>query len=196
MSLEIEAVGIERLGEVLPALAALRIEIFRKFPYLYDGDLAYEQRYLERFSKARDAVVVVARDGTEIVGASTAAPLVEVEPEFAEPFRRRGDAVEDIFYCAESVLKSRYRGRGIGHAFFDLREDRARRAGAKSICFCSVIRPENHPMRPEGYRPLDGFWRKRGYAPLDGVEAGFSWKDVGESGETIKRLQFWGRDLK
>ena len=33
----------------IPALANLRIQIFRVFPYLYDGDLAYEEKYLARF---------------------------------------------------------------------------------------------------------------------------------------------------
>ena len=34
------------LREVVSDLARLRIEIFRDFPYLYDGTLAYEERYI------------------------------------------------------------------------------------------------------------------------------------------------------
>jgi hypothetical protein len=30
----------------LPDIARLRIEVFREYPYLYDGDRAYEERYL------------------------------------------------------------------------------------------------------------------------------------------------------
>jgi len=59
------------LSKALPALAALRIEVFRDFPYLYDGDLEYERGYLETFSEAAGAIIVIARDGDQIVGAST-----------------------------------------------------------------------------------------------------------------------------
>jgi len=193
MSLTISVVTKDEIAGVLPDLARLRIEVFRDFPYLYDGDLDYEQRYLQRFSQARGAVIVVARDGVEIVGAATGAPLAEVEPEFAAPFVARGDDIGCIFYCAESVLLTRYRGQGVGHAFFDHREAQARSLGAEMSCFCSVIRALDYPARPADYRPLDGFWRKRGYAPLEGATVSFDWKDCGEAAETTKKLQLWSR---
>jgi GNAT superfamily N-acetyltransferase len=74
--------------------------------------------------------------------------------------------MKDVFYCAESVLLSEYRGQGAGHAFFDRREAHAARLGfARSPSAVSCDRAD-HPDRPEGYRPLDAFWRARGYAPL------------------------------
>jgi hypothetical protein len=50
-------------------------------------------------------------------------------------------------------------------------------------------------MKPEGYRPLDAFWRGRGYEPLEGVIAQFGWRDLGEDAESPKALQFWLREL-
>jgi hypothetical protein len=69
------------------------------------------------------------------------------------------------------------------------------RLGFSKVAFCGVVRPPDHPARPEGYRPLDGFWRARGYAPLDGVIAHFGWRDIGAAEETQKPLQFWMRNL-
>lgn len=195
MVLNIDVLTAGEMAPVLPDLARLRIEVFRAFPYLYDGDLAYEQRYLDQFSQAKGAVIVVARDGERVVGASTGAPMAEVEVEFAEPFRARGEEIADIFYCAESVLLPEYRGRGIGHAFFDHREVQARALGKRISTFCSVVRPADHPARPEDYRPLDGFWRKRGYEPLEGATVSFDWKDLGDTDETTKHLQVWSRRL-
>ncbi len=195
MSLTISVVQASEIAGVLPDLARLRIEVFRDYPYLYDGDFDYERRYLELFSMASDAVIVVARDGDEIVGAASGAPLVGVEPEFAAPFVARGDDISRIFYCAESVLLARYRGRGVGHAFFDHREAQARRLGAEMVCFCSVIRATEHPAKPTDYRALDGFWRKREYVPLEGAVVSLGWKDVGEAEETMKDLQVWSRSL-
>ncbi|MFN3525906.1 MAG: GNAT family N-acetyltransferase [Paracoccus sp. (in: a-proteobacteria)] len=184
----------EALAAALEDVARLRIAVFRDFPYLYDGDEDYESDYLRAY-QSPGAVVVAALDGTRIVGAATGAPMADHSADFAQAFADRPEPMDQIFYCAESVLLREYRGHGIGHAFFDAREDHARALGARWSAFCSVIRPEDHPARPAGYQPLDGFWRKRGYAPLPGVVAHFSWKDLGEPSESQKPLQFWMRPL-
>jgi GNAT superfamily N-acetyltransferase len=188
------------LAAALPAVARLRIAVFRDWPYLYDGSLAYEQTYLARLAAARGAIVVAAQDGDTVVGCATAAPLAEVEPKFAEPFRERGFDIARIFYCGESVLLPGWRGRGIGHAFFDRREAQARRLGGSGdgfthIAFCAVVRPDDHPLRPQGYVPLDAFWQKRGYARADGLLCRFAWKDIDQPAETEKPMQFWMRAL-
>ncbi len=89
---------------MLPDLARLRIIVFRDWPYLYDGTIEYEEKYLAKLAAAKDAVCVIARDGDEIVGASTAAPMIEHADEFAEPFEKAGYDIAKIFYCGESVL--------------------------------------------------------------------------------------------
>ena len=179
----------------IPDVATLRIAVFRDFPYLYDGDAAYEREYLAAFAASPRAVVVVALDGERVVGAATGAPLADVEDDWSRPFRDAGMAVARRFYCAESVLLPAWRGMGLGHAFFDAREEHARGLGMTESCFCSVMRPGDHPARPATYRSHETFWRKRGYAPLPGIRARFAWRDVGEGAETVKDLQFWGRSL-
>jgi len=182
------------LTAALADLARLRIAVFRDWPYLYDGDEAYERGYLRAYA-APGAVVVAAMDGSRMVGAATGAPMEHHASDFAAAFAARPERLEQIFYCAESVLLPEYRGHGLGHAFFDGREAQARALGRRWSVFCSVIRPDDHPARPAGYRPLDGFWRKRGYAPLPGVTAQFRWRDLGETEETAKPLQFWIKPL-
>jgi GNAT superfamily N-acetyltransferase len=137
----------------------------------------------------------VARDGDAVVGAATGCPLAAEHEEFKSPFITRGFDVEQIFYCAESLLMPEYRGQGAGHRFFDLREEQGRRLGARVSTFCAVQRPANHPLRPVDYAPLDPFWRKRGYAPMPGLITEFSWRDLGEPHDTLKPMQFWMRDL-
>ena len=183
------------IEDVLDDVARLRIAVFRDWPYLYDGDVDYERRYLQSYQSSNDALIVGAYDGDWLVGASTGAPLSDHADDFADAFRQTDMDISKIFYCAESVLLPSYRGRGVGKTFFDMREGHARDLGFEKICFCAVIRPETHPLHPQNYRPLDTFWEKRGYQPLPGVVARFSWKDVDQSGETQKPLQFWMRDL-
>ena len=183
------------LERVLPDVARLRIQVFRDWPYLYDGTVDYEHRYLQSYRDSAGAVLVGAFDGEVLVGAATGTPMEDHADDFARAFDGQGVGLGDIFYCAESVLLPDYRGQGVGHAFFEEREAHARRLRRQFSSFCAVIRRQDHPARPADYRPLDGFWRKRGYAPLPGVEAEFRWRDVGKAEETPKRLQFWMRAL-
>lgn len=183
------------LEGALPRLAELRTEVFRAFPYLYEGDPDYEVSYLRAYAADAGAVVVGAWDGETMVGAATGAPMAGQHAEWAEPFRARGYDLSEIFYCGESVLLPDYRGRGVGRAFFDWREAQARALGARLSCFCAVIRAEDHPLTPPGYQPLDGFWRKRGYAPAPGLVARFRWREIGAAEESEHMLQFWLRPL-
>lgn len=182
------------LEAALDDVARLRIAVFRDWPYLYDGDLAYERRYLDKYLSPT-AVVVAALEGDAIVGVATGMAMEDHAQDFAAPFRDRPEPLDQIFYCAESVLLPAFRGQGIGHAFFDARESHARGLGLRFSAFCGVMRPDDHPKRPTGYHALDPFWGKRGYAPLPGVIARFHWTDIGDSAETVHDLQFWMKAL-
>jgi GNAT superfamily N-acetyltransferase len=183
------------LAGALDDVARLRIAVFRAFPYLYDGDLDYERRYLATYADSDAAILVGAFDGQRLVGAATGTPLEDHAGDFARALAGWDVPMEQVFYCAESVLLPEYRGQGAGHAFFDAREAHARALGRSHAAFCSVIRPADHPARPADHRPLDAFWTGRGYAPLPGAIAQFRWKDLGEAGQTEKPLQFWTRAL-
>ena len=201
MAITVEPLTGKALAQALPALARLRITVFRDWPYLYDGTLDYEQDYLAKFAAAKDAVVVAARDGGEIVGVATASPLREHTERFAPLFAQHGFDPDRIFYFGESVLLSTYRGRGIGHAFFDHREAHAKACRTADgrpythTAFCGVIRPADHPARPATYVPLDAFWTKRGYSKQPGMIGSYEWQDIGAADETGKPMQFWVKPL-
>ena len=197
MTVRVEPLTGTALTAALPDLARLRITVFRDWPYLYNGTPAYEQGYIAKFAKAPNAIIVAAFDGDRIVGAATASPMLGHADAFATPFKDRGFDVARIFYCGESVLLADYRGRGIGHAFFEHREAHARRLGRFThATFCGVVRPADHPRRPPDYVPLDAFWAKRGYAKVDGLVGACEWPDVGETEKTAKPMQFWMKALR
>lgn len=193
--IDVRALTGPDLDAALDDMARLRINVFRDWPYLYDGDVDYERRYLEPYRTSAGAILVGAFDGTELIGAATGTPMTDHADEFADAFAGRDLDLSTVFYCAESVLLPQYRGRGIGHRFFDLREAHARRHCYTRTTFCGVMRDDTHPLCPADHRPLDAFWRKRGYVALPGVIAHFPWKDVDQTEETEKPLQFWMRDL-
>lgn len=181
----------------LAAVAALRMQVFRAFPYLYDGDMAYETGYLDAYARSPDSVFVLAFDGADVVGAATGIPLADDDPAFQAPVRAQGLAVADVFYFGESVLQPAYRGRGLGHAFFDAREAHARRLGRFAwTAFCSVDRAPDDPRRPENHRPNDAFWQKRGYVRQPGMTMRLAWRELGEDHDSEKPLTFWMRPLE
>lgn len=182
----------EDIEQYIPALAHLRLTVFRDFPYLYDGSPEYEAKYLQTYRNCPGAVVVIAFDGDEVVGASTAVPMAFEEDSFRKPFQDHGFDPNKVFYLAESVLLKPYRGQGIGVRFFAEREAHARELGGFSYyAFCAVTRPEDHPLRPAGYTSLDAFWRARGYEKYPDLQAVYRWKDVDQPGETLKKMEFW-----
>ncbi len=195
MTVQVAPLSGAELHAALPDLARLRITVFRDYPYLYDGTLDYEAKYLATFAAAKDAVIVAARDGDAIVGCATGSSLEDHHGEFAQPLKAAGVPLDGTFYCGESVLLPLHRGHGLGHAFFDQREAHARARGYKRSCFCAVVRPDNHPLKPKDYSPLDAFWTARGYAKLPGAFAHFGWKDVGDQASTTKPMQVWLREF-
>lgn len=194
--LRIESFHGQALAPYLDALGALRISVFYEFPYLYEGTLEYEREYLQSYLGCEQSFVALVFDGTRVVGATTAMPLVREGPEFQAPFLRAGLPVEQVCYLGESILLPEYRGRGLGKKFFELREAHARALGLGQTAFCAVDRAPDHPLRPSGYVPLDGFWMRQGYVQQPGLRAEFVWKEIGEADESAKSLTFWLKDLR
>lgn len=195
MDIKIELVSGSEVIHYVSVLTQLRIEVFREWPYLYEGSLEYEKNYLSKFVDMPRSTLILAKDGNEVVGASTAMPLQKAEREFQEPFIQIGANLAQWYYFGESVLKAKYRGQGIGVAFFKFREARAKELGYKYATFCAVDRPVNHPQKPPSYQTLEAFWQKRGFSKRSDLLAFFPWQDIGESTETAKPMIFWVKPL-
>jgi len=189
------AYGAEMAHHV-PQLAQLRMTVFRDWPYLYEGDLDYEKKYLQYYIDTPRSFALLVYDGDKLVGATTAMPLADEAAAMQHPFNDAGFDVNRVFYNAESILLPEYRGRGLYRRFFDEREAHARSFGEFDwITHCAVQRPEDHPLRPADYKPLDDVWRHFGYAPRPDLIAVYPWRDVGHTEETEKPLMFWIKRL-
>lgn len=176
-------------------LAGLRIEVFREWPYLYDGNLEYERGYLETYASSPESVFVLALDGGEVVGASTGIPMRDEEASFKRPFVDAGIEPDDVFYFGESVLRKSYRGRGVGKRLMQGRLDHVRSLGGfRWICFAAVDRPEVHPLKPDDYRPLYGFWESFGFRRRPDITTSYTWKQIDEAEESPKQMTFWMRE--
>ena len=177
-------------------LARLRIGVFREFPYLYDGSEDYERRYLQTYVDSPRSRVLLVHDGDTLIGATTGLPLADETEEFQRPFRQAGYDLARVFYCGESVLDARWRGRGVYKHLFAAREAHARALGGFDWCtFCAVRRAADHPLRPPDYRPLDAVWQHFGYVEQPALETTFTWQDIDQPAPSAKPMRFWLKSL-
>lgn len=186
----------EESRKYINEMAALRLKVFWDFPYLYEGTLEYEKNYLETYFKAKNSFVFLVEDKGQIIGATTGIWAKEEEESLRKPFADYGLNPEEVFYFGESILLNEYRGLGIGKKFFQEREAFARTLPfIKTLSFCAVQRPDNHPLKPDGYQPLDNFWLSMGFKKAQGLTTEYAWKDRNDDAETKKMMQYWTKDI-
>ena len=184
--------------EIIPyihKIAELRITIFREYPYLYEGEMSYEERYLLMYSRTEDAMLVIAEDNQEVVGAITGLPLTKSMEEIKCLFIEKTIPADRIFYLGEIVLLQEYRNKNIGYMMYQQFEKAVKEMQLyEKIAICEVVRIENDLRKPLGYKPLDNFWNRQGYVKQPDLIAYFSWKEIGATEETKHPMVFWIKD--
>jgi len=176
-------------------LANLRIQLLREYPYLYDGDMEYEEEYLQPYLKSEKSKVMLVMDNEKIVGATTAIPLKDEVLDIREPFLQNNENINKIFYLGESLLLPEYRGQGTYKEFFRFREEVAKEQGYTKTAFMSVVRPADHPCKPKKYQSLEPIWQHFGYHCVPNLLVFFPWKEIGESAQSKKPLMIWMKNL-
>ncbi len=185
-----------QLKTYLHTIAKLRMTIFKEYPYLAEQDLQRETDYVRKIAIHKESIGVLIFDNTILVGVALGLPLIAEDPQMQQPFIERGLPVENYYFFSASTLLKPYRGRGIGHHFYDVRETHVKHYNKFShICFCTPVRPANDPQRPADYQPLDDFWRKRGYVHQPEIQGHYQWTEVGKQHPEEKTLAFWIKDL-
>jgi GNAT superfamily N-acetyltransferase len=186
----------KEMSPYIDDLANLRMQVFRDYPYLYEGTREYEEKYLQVYLDCPDSTMVIVLDGDKIVGASTAIPMKDESDIIKAPFLEGGYDTNQICYFGESVLLKAYRGQNIGKHFFQEREAAARQLNLSIAAFCGVVRAPNDPRRPSDWFPLDNFWKKMGFVCHPELKLFYEWKEIGETAETPKPMVFWLKQLK
>ena len=177
-------------------IAQLRIEIFKEFPYLYQGSFDYERNYLCRYIEASDSLVCLVKQGDIIAGMTTAISLAQEDQDIKGQYQEQGYIPEHTCYFGESIIKKEYRNYGVGKQFFKIREEFAIEniPKLKHTTFCAVKRDHSHPLRPENYFDLSEFWSKQGYQKTES-HIKMKWKDINKDKEDYKKLMIWKKSF-
>ncbi len=180
----------------IPSIVKVRTEVLKEYPYLRVGHAEEDTKYFRRLCQSKDSIAVLVFDGPKIVGVSTGTPLDEHPTQIQKPFLEKNLDPSEFYYFGICSLLKAYRGRGIAHHFFDLREEHAKHLKRfNKICLSNVIRPKNHHKKPKDYIPLDSFWKKRGYVEQKDLINQLVWREADEKTASPKSLVFWVKDL-
>ena len=182
--------------DVIPYLddiARLRITIFREFPYLYEGSLAYEKEYLAKFSRSKESVTILAKDQEEVIGVFTGLPLHLEEETITRSIPQ--EKLLDSFYFSELLLLKAYRKQGIGKNLLQQMETIIKqKAVYQRIVFASILREENHSLKPLDYYSMDNAWKKYGYSKTTDT-CQILWKEINQEEESPKTLAIWEKAI-
>ena len=170
-------------------LGRFRIEIFREYPYLYDGSIEYERAYLGRYSRNPESLLLILQDARGIIGACTGTPLNGEDNDFQNAFV--GENKDAIYYIGEVVLRADSRGQGLGSRLLSTALSLINLKRFRIISLCTVDRGLNHPRRPGNYCPPDYLWEKYGFVKSNNLLAYLAWKDIGHEAETQKPMNIW-----
>lgn len=176
-------------------IAKLRIEMFKEFPYLYEGTYEYEKEYLETYFKSKNSVILLVFDADDLVGFSNAIPLVEEMKEIQEPFLRMGIDIGAHLYVGEVMIQPPYRGRGLLRKFFEYHDASAVKQNCSKIVLMTVNRSDDHPCRPKNYNSPDPIWEHFGYHRLPEMDISMVWKQVDTHKDEVNRLALWQKHI-
>jgi len=179
----------------LPEIARLRITIFREFPYLYKGSEEIETKYLQAYAETPDACVFVVRDGETAIGAVTGVSLSAEPADFTAPFAAGPYPLDTIYYLGEVLFLPGYRGQGLGSQLLKELADHVRSLGRYRYLACAtIVRPEDHPLRPSDYHPIDGLLIRAGLIKHPELYVTLPWPDL-DGNVTDNTMVFWIKEL-
>ena len=191
--MKIEIMSGQDIKKITDELGNFRITIFQEYPYLYDGDLDSERKYLARYSNISNSILLLLRDQAGILGAATGIPLAHDEPAFTEPFKDKN--LEEFFYIGELMIRKDNRSKGIGTLLLRNMLDLIDKQQFTTACLYTVDRGDNHPLKPELYQSPDSLWKKFGFEKHSSHRVYLSWRDLGNITETEKPMNVWIKDL-
>lgn len=183
------------IADGLDDMAALRLDIFLEYPYLYQGRREDELRYVRTYAEAPDACVILAYDGSAVIGAATGMPLVHEDAQMRDAFAGTAFPLNEIYYVGELLFRPAYRNCGLGQRLLARLESHIRSLGGYRTLTCATVeRPDDHLLRPHDYIPITRFLARTGFVRLTGVTTNFVWPET----DGVKRdhpMQFWIKDL-
>jgi len=152
-------------------LARLDEVLFYEFPYLYQEPSRELQIY--RFH-VDGALFVVARCGERIIGIA-GGMSAEAKKKYIDLLSQHAEyQAGKSLYVAEVVVDKEFQQQGVGREIMRLYEQAARDMGYTDLYLITVVRSDDHPLKPEVFIDLHAAWQKLGFTPTH-ITAPWQW---------------------
>lgn len=191
----------EAVNEFLPFVATIRINIFKEYPYLYEGNFDEEMVDLESCAQLTDNAIAIAYHHETPVGFLYGIPLVEFAPHFENPvvelFNDKKLSPETCYYFADIIILPEHRGKNLSKKLFDALETYAQEQGYTSASFITESH-DIHPLKPLDYKSLDPLWSSLQYKKT-GLTSYGSWQTHQPDGSIARQrhsAEIWFKNLK
>ena len=182
----------------LEEVIKLRVEVFREYPYLYDGNLEYEKEYFKDFVKDSTARVILVKDGFEVVAVATSIALSNAHlcDDIHKPFIEKGYDVERFYYYGEIMIDKNYRNKGISKQIYGLREKEVLSLGFDRLCFATILKDSD--KMPQDYFDPAEMWKSMRFDEHLDMQVECSWPKIqydGSTREQVSKLNFWVKKI-
>ncbi len=197
-NLSIKVFKGDEISPYVKGITDIAIEVYKEYPYLYDGTEEEYLPFIDYYSHSSFGIASLLFDGDRPVGVAIGMPLNEMRDRFKDPLlaARPDENLEKIYYLGEFLLINEYRGKGYGKKLYKQLENLVKENGEYSkLCFCKIVEWDYHPLMPNGYLPMDGFWIKQGFEICDDITVSVYWDDVGTNENSIHHLVYWMKNL-
>lgn len=182
-----------------PAITRLYLESWQEYPDLCEASFDEYEPYVRAYGESNSGIACIAHDGSVIIGATTALPLLEKSELFSTPMQHSGFDLSRILYLGEVVVNRLYRSQGVGSMLFEMMCNEVEAHCKYTHCLIYTVEPAagEEIYAPEQHKPIQLFWGKRGFVPLYERRFTASWQSIVSHTLTfhtmtpcIKRLNF------
>ncbi len=185
----------------IPLVSQMRIEEFKNYPYLYQGNMKYEAEYLKGFTREPRACLIAAFQKNLVVGFTTGMPLkseVDILSEIETKFNEKNLSAATYYYFGEFIVLKEARSKGIAGEMERQISKLAKNWKYENTCLATVVRQNDHPSKPKNFVSCDNVWFNLGYEKLN-LDIEYHWPMLTKNNdiEDCKNvLEFWAKKLK
>lgn len=180
----------------LPSLAELRLLFYREYPYLYEGDLNGEEKYLNLYATSENSLLILAKRGEEYIGCVAGLPLFESQEENVQLFTQHKIPANRLFCLGEIVLFHATEQSDVAEKLYEQFEGAVIELKQYDTIFvCEIEREAHDPKKPLGAFSSEVIWERRGFCKHPELATSYSWKEVGETEASNHRMVFWSKKL-
>jgi len=182
-------------------IAELRISTFKEFPYLYKGDILCEKKYIEEYIKDARSMLSLIYVNKELAGFLTGMPLscsADVISHSGTIFRNKGIDPSIYYYYGEMIVLPNFRNLRLPSILFASLDREVKNMLFTYTCFLTVVRDDDHPMRPDNYKDTSHIWYREGYKKMN-ITTEFNWPQIQSDGsvkEESSVLEYWSKKLE